>query len=243
MSLVQKRVLRRASAVHALTAEEARQTSLIAPDTPCNIVPNGIDVTALNSQASDADMFPQLADKKVILFLGRLHEKKGLDILVKAISIVRNTHPNLALLIAGDSLDNYGDRVRGFVVDEGIGDITTFTGLLSRKAVADAYAVARVFALPSRSEGFPMAVLEALASGVPVVITPECYFPEVAESGAGVEVEGTAPAFAKAITQLLANDDQRSKMAENARALVSKRFTVGAIAARMTAMYESVMTN
>ena len=242
MALAQKRVLRRASVVHALTVEEARQVALFAPSTPCNIVPNGIDESAFDSMPQDVDLFPSMTGKKVVLFLGRLHEKKGLDILAGAISMVRKTHPDVGLLIAGDSMDGYRDQVEKFVDAAGIGDITVFAGHLEGNAVREALAVARIFALPSRSEGFPMAVLEALAAGVPAVITPECFFPEMAEAEAGIEVEGTVASFTKAINEILANEKALNKMSENARHLVKTSFARNDVAAKMIALYEEICT-
>jgi glycosyltransferase involved in cell wall biosynthesis len=243
MALMQKRVLRRASAVHALTGEEAQHVNRIAPNTPCEVVANGIDDSIYGQPSSIANTHGELSDKKVVLFLGRLHEKKGLDTLAEAVAKVRTRRPDVRLVIAGDSLDDYREKVRGFVDKAGIGEATVFSGHIEGQAKLDALAAADVFVLPSRSEGFPMAVLESLAAGVPAVITPECNFPEMAEAGAGLQVAGTPSAIAGAIDRVLSDDQMQKSMGESGMTLVKERFTWDSVATKMHAIYEDVSSN
>ncbi|MBZ0277572.1 MAG: glycosyltransferase, partial [Anaerolineae bacterium] len=111
------------------------------------------------------------------------------------------------------------------------------TGYLGGEERLAAFAAADVFALPAVGEGLPMVVLEALAAGVPALVSPGCYLPEVAESGAGLEVEAEVEPLAAALRVLLLDADQRQRMSAAARELVATRFTWDSVAAQLEAVY------
>ena len=118
-----------------------------------------------------------MGDDPFVLFVGRLHEQKGVDLLLAAFEIVARRHPTVRLVIAGPDYGVTLPPLHPRVVRVG-----PVYGRDKPAALADA----TVFCLPSRHEGFSLAVLEALACGLPVVISTECHFPEVAAAGAGV---------------------------------------------------------
>jgi poly(glycerol-phosphate) alpha-glucosyltransferase len=111
------------------------------------------------------------------------------------------------------------------------------TGYLDPHERLAALAAADVFALPATGEGLSMAALEALAAGLPVILSPGCNLPEVEPAGAGLEVPPEAAPLAAALERLLTDTELRLKMGEAARALVESRFTWPQVAARMDQVY------
>ena len=123
----------------------------------------------------------------------------------------------------------------------GVIDRTIFTGMLTGKDKLAALSSADIFVLPSYSEGFSIAVLEAMAARLPVVISEGCNFPEVSEHDAGFVVEANEKPVAEAISALLSNSDLRARMGENGRKLVSERYTWQAAASKIADLYRTLV--
>ncbi|NDJ76123.1 MAG: glycosyltransferase [Chloroflexi bacterium] len=243
-----RRLLVRFDGVIALTANEAADARAIwsgcgvpLADEQIGLVPNGVhldDFAAL----PDGDPFRaqwQLGEGPVVLFLGRLHQRKGLHLLIPAFAQVVSHAPDARLLIVGPDegmLATLQVQVREFELAERV----VFTGLLTGDDKLAALAVADVFALPAVGEGFSMAVLEALACGLPVLLTPGCNFPEVVEAGVGVVVERTVDALRDALVPLLTDADRRARMGRLARGLVAARYTWPQVVAQMDATYTAI---
>ncbi len=169
-----------------------------------------------------------------MLFLGRVHYKKGLDVLCRAWACTRR-NPQDHLVIAGPDCE--GTRAR-LVAGSGI----TFTGLLGAELRWSALAAAHVFVLPSYSEGFSVAVLEALAAGVPVIASEACNLPEVAERACGWVVQPTVRSVAAALAEALgATPADRALLGANGRALVEQRYAWPKVAAQMASVYDWVL--
>lgn len=120
-------------------------------------------------------------------------------------------------------------------------DQIVLTGLLTGEDRLAAYAAADLFALPAIGEGFSVAVLEAMASGLPVVLTPGCHFPEVEPAGAGLVVEREAGALAAGLRSLLVDPARRRRMGASARELVGREYTWSRIVDRLDAVYRLVL--
>ena len=144
--------------------------------------------------------FPQLADTRNLLFLGRLHEKKGVDLLLRAFAAVRARQPealrNVRLLMAGPADDDYGQAMQKLARELRLDDVTVWTGMVGGELKWGAFRVADAFILPSHQENFGIAVAEALACGVPTLISRQVnIWREIEQSGAGLcdsdDVAGT----------------------------------------------------
>lgn len=243
--VVARRVLPAFDGVVALTADEAREVhaywrrfEVPLGDGRVHVVANGVDLDACARRPSRSAARARwgLGDGPVVLFLGRLHPRKGVDLLVEAFAAVAETHPAARLLIAGPDEGAQGDVERA-VRAHRMADRVVLTGLLEGDDRWTAFAAADLFALPAVGEGFSMAVLEALACGVPVLITEECHFPEVATSGAGLVLDREAPAWTSALVQLLADPSRRAAMRDQAAALAQTSYGWPHIAAEMRAAY------
>jgi len=239
-------LLSRFDAVIALTRDEAADARVLwarqGIDIPIHIVPNGVhlDEFAALPPRDAARARWGLGAGPVVLFLGRLHARKGLQLLLPAFAGALQHVPEARLLIAGPD-EGMLAALQAQARDLALGERVIFTGLLTGSARLEALAAADLFALPAEGEGFSMAVLEALACGLPVLLTPGCHFPEAAEAGAGVVVPREVGALREALIALLADPDRRAAMSQQARALIAARYTWPQIVAQLEAAYASVI--
>jgi glycosyltransferase involved in cell wall biosynthesis len=239
-ALVEGPNLRRASCLHALTRPEVEHVRALAPRTPVCLVSNGVDLAALDDLPDRAAIeaeYPELAGKFLLLFLSRLHAKKGLDLLAEALAALRQDHPDVHLLLAGvddGALAPFRDRM----ASEGMADRFTYLGHVSGERACRAWGAADAFILPSYSEGFSMAVLEALACRLPVVITTACHFPELAAAEAGIVVESTVAGVTAGLRDLLGRSpDERADLGLRGRELVETRYTWDRQTQRLAEVY------
>lgn len=236
----QNRDFRQAACFHVFTQRELEGIRSYGLRVPVAVVPYGIDLAALDARPGPsalAEKLPQTAGKAVCLYLSRLHRKKGLEHLVQAWRQLAGDFPAWHLVIAGP---DYGMDVplRRMIAADGLQGSITVTGPLSPPDKLAALAAASAFVLPSFSEGFSMAVLEALACRLPVLITPGCNFPDVAAQAAGVEVAPHAAATAAGLRHLLAlTPAERRAMGQRGRALVEASYTWDAVLGKMHALY------
>ena len=146
------------------------------------------------------DIYPELRGKRILLFLSRIHEKKGCDLLIEAFARIASKYPDARLVIAGPGDDATIAALKGEVHALGIESQVVWTGMLSGALKWAALRAAEVFVLPSHQENFGIAVVEAMASGTPVIITDRVnIWREVAESGAGIVVNDTKESVAEGI--------------------------------------------
>lgn len=235
-------VLRGARALQALNRSEAANIEALRLGPPVVVLPNGIDpAEAAAREPAKAeiflDRFPAARGKTVILFLHRVDPKKGLDILARAYGRLRGRFPQTHLVVAGSATGDYEATARGFFEAAGCADAVTFTGLLEGDEKRGALAAASVFVTPSYSEGFSMSVLEAMAAGLPCVLTEGCNFPEAGAAGAArIVPTGDVGAFAAALENLLDDPAAMRTMGQLARELVSAEYTWPTVAAHYQTM-------
>jgi len=243
-ALIQRRILNGAAAIQAITQEEVKHIRAFGVDSPIFTIPNGIDseeFSELPPREELEKLYPELQGKKVVLFLGRIHPIKGLDLLARAFGQVARERKDVHLLIVGPDERGYRDKIERLFVSEGVIEKVTFTGMLTGKEKLAALSRADIFVLPSYSEGFSMAILEALACGLPVIITRQCHFPEVAEARAGIVIDPDSAQLAEAIVELMDDPKLREEMGNNGRRLVMERFTWDKVADRMIELYQRVL--
>lgn len=172
--------------------------------------------------------FPELRDKRILLFLGRIHPIKGCDLLIEAFSQVSDKDPSMHLVIAGPDEVKWQAKLRRDSRKKGIEDRITWTGMLIGDSKWGALHASEVFVLPSRQESFGIAMVEALACGVPALLSNKVNIWQAIEAGragfiANDDVDG--------IKQLLERwivlpDDERDMMKKRAKELFIKRFEI-----------------
>ncbi len=239
-ALVEGKNLRRASCLHALSRPEISHLRALAPKARVCLVPNGVDLSPFENLPPRAELeatYPELAGKFVVLFFGRLHRKKGLDLLASATAALAADHPELHLLIAGND-DGALSPFRQQLDAAGLSNRVTVVGHVAGEAARRVWSAADAFALPSYSEGFSMAILEALAASKPVLATTACHFGELADRGAGLVVEPTSEGVTNGLRQLLDTaPSERSAMARRGRILVESEYTWTRQGERLAAVY------
>jgi glycosyltransferase involved in cell wall biosynthesis len=239
-AVVERKNLRRAACLHALSRPEIGHLRAFAPRTPVCLVPNGVDLCPFDRLPARAELeaeHPELVGKFVLLFFGRLHVKKGLDLLAKALGALGRDRPDLHILLAGND-DGALTPFRADVEAVGMTDRVTYLGHLAGGGASKAWGAADAFILPSYSEGFSMAILEALAARLPVVVTTSCHFPELARADGGIVVEPDEAGVTAGLRGLLERSDRdRGEMAARGRSLVEAHYTWARQAEQLASIY------
>jgi glycosyltransferase involved in cell wall biosynthesis len=193
--------------------------------TPGIVEPNGLDLgefAALPPEGAFRGRHPELRGRAMILFLGRIHPKKGLDLLIPALARLGK---EARLVIAGPDQQGYRTVVEGMIRREGVGDRVIFTGMLHGMERVAALRDADLFVLPSYQENFGIAVAEALAAGTPVVISDQVNIHrEIAAAGVGQVVETNVAPLAAAIEAWLGDEKRRRSAGERGRDFVRERY-------------------
>lgn len=246
MQLIESRTLKRAARIHALTAEENRNIKALDSTLKTFVLPNGIKLKEFDSLPSAQDFtdrFPQTKGKTIVLFLGRIDPKKGLDLLVEAFAAATNytQSRDACLVIAGPDLVNYRSEIETLCAEREITDKVIWTGMLNGKLKLAALAACDIFALPSRSEGFSVAILEAMAAGCAVIMSDACNFPEAAR--AAVVIKVNVGELTDALKHLL-DDTQQQRQAIGRRGaeLIRADYDWSSIAKRLEQIYQDVVT-
>ena len=182
--------------------------------------------------------YPEIGDKRIILFFGRVNFKKGLDILAKAFGAVARRCQDVHLVIAGPDNEGWGARVRTWLGEEGVLGRTTFTGMLLGPDKLAVLRDASMFVLPSYTENFGLAVIEAMAAGLPIIISDKVnIWREVESAGAGTVIPCEAEKLTEAILELLDKPELAGQMGQKGQALVRDEFQWPDIAVRLQETY------
>lgn len=240
LMLVYKRILNRAAFLHALNRDEAKLIEPLRLRCPVEVIPNGIFIEEIQPPPEEGRFrarYPQIGDRPFVLFLSRLHYKKGLDILAQAFGMVVQALPDAHLVVAGPD-DGAKDAFEQQVAKLGIGERVHLVGPLYGSEKYEALRDADCFCLPSRQEGFSVAILEALACGTAVVITENCHFPEVAEAGAGLVVPFDNQILMESILKILSEPQLAQGMGDAGYRLVCETYTWGKIALKLNNFYK-----
>lgn len=227
LALIERQILRRATMLIALTDREVESYRLLGVKAPCRVVPNGVDlpvpVPEARLQAQARWGLPATAP--VVLFLGRLHPLKGTRLLVQAIAAARPALPEVRLVMAGPDEGGELAVLRRLAANLGLQDAVLFPGVVRGEDKHLLLGRADVFCLPSAAEGFSVAVLEALAAGTPVLLTPGCGFPEAQAAGAGRIVDPATGPLAQALLEMLSDARGLQAMGRAGRGLVERRYS------------------
>jgi phenylacetate-CoA ligase len=225
-----RHTLLRSDAVLALSASWADYLRQCAPGVRVSILPNTV---ALPPVSDARDVAPGC-----ILFVGRLEAAKGVDDLLGAVAKLSPRYPALQLVLAGSGdVAAYTARARQLK----IADRVLLPGWIDGAQRADALRRAAIFCLPSHAEGLPLALLEAMAAGKPVVASAVGAIPEALAPDAGELVPpGNVDALAAALARLLDDPPAAAAMGARARAVVAARYDSALVGARLAALYRQL---
>jgi glycosyltransferase involved in cell wall biosynthesis len=233
-------MLRTAAGIHFKTEEERRLASDLRLAERQFVVPNGIDWMSFQGYP-DGESFRERYlgghEGPVILNVGRFSHKKGLDTLIKAFARADGEHSGAVLVLVGPDDEGLKPQLKRIAADIGVYDKVVFTGMLRGEELRAALSAATIWALPSKTENFGNAVIEAMAAGVPVVVSPAVNLArEIEDAGAGLVCPRTSDAFATAIASLLASESRRTLLSARAREF-ARAYDWNSVAERLVEMY------
>lgn len=241
----ERRNLNLASAIQFTSLDELSRTRHMNIRALPVVVPVGIEKTdflKLPSKGNFRNKYRFLNGMKIILFLSRIHYKKGLEILLDAYKKVLDQNNNAFLVIAGPDNEGYKAVLEKKIDTLHLNDKVLFTGLVGGLDKMEIFVDADVFCLPSFQENFGIAVAEAMAVGLPVVISDQVNIhSEISQANAGIVTRCDANEVANGILKILTNDTLRAEMGQNARKLVFDKFSWDKIADEMITQYQRII--
>ncbi len=241
-ALYERDCLERAACLQVNSEAELRSARAFGLKNPVCIIPNGIDVPVSAPVEPPPWAGRMEAGRKVLLYLGRIHPKKGLvnllngwaDFLRGQSSAAQEWH----LVIAGWDQGGHENELRTQAEELGITDSICFVGPQHGGSKTAAFHHADAFVLPSFSEGLPMAVLEGWSHGKPVLMTPECNLPDGYTTGAAVRITTDQVGVAAGLHQLSRmSASDREDMGQRGRRLVGDHYTWSIVAQQMREVY------
>jgi glycosyltransferase involved in cell wall biosynthesis len=243
--LIQNKALKNAAGIVALTEAEKQEVLDYQKVNPKKIIviPNTIEKTLAASPKEVRfvkDKFGLNDDFKKILFLSRIHKKKGLDLLVKAFALVlKEIKEPIKLIIAGPD-EHYQEELQEIINQLGINEQIIFTGSVSGGVKKAIFEASDMFCLTSYSEGFPMAVLEAIEANLPVVVSNQTRIDEMIKKyKAGKVVELDILDIKNAIIDILTNSKSAKIMNSNAQKMLEKEYVPKKIFSEMLKLYKN----
>lgn len=237
-ALAERANVRGAACLHALTMSEAASYRRFGGRGPIAVIPNGVRVPLALSPEKFLGAFPALQGKRILLFLSRLHPKKGLDLLVPAWAALAKRWPEAHLVVAGPDFEGTRAAIEGMVAEHGLTGSVLFTGMLDEPMKWSALAAAECFVLPSRSEGLSMSALEAMGAGVPVIVTKPCNMPEVPTIGAGWEIELTVEELIGTLSAMLGQSQAMNReIGIRGQNRIAERYGWDTVARQMAQVY------
>jgi glycosyltransferase involved in cell wall biosynthesis len=243
--LAHRRMLNRADFIHVLNNDELERAQALNLRSPFQIIPNGASIEEFDALPNPGEFrktFPVVGEDPFLLYLGRLHPLKGLDLLTDAFDILSTEFPDLHLVVVGPDA-GAEPALRQQVGRLGLANRVHIVGPQYGHNKHAALRDAMCFCLASHHEAFSIAITEALACRLPVVVTRQCNFPEIAEVGAGDVVDLDAGQIAGALRRIATDPDLRHRMGKAGRALVESRFTWQRVAQRSIEAYEQAIAS
>jgi glycosyltransferase involved in cell wall biosynthesis len=235
--LFQDEVLRTARCLHATASEEADEIRSLGYDRPIAVIPWGVDMPD-GERADRPSASPMADDRRVLLFLGRLHPTKGLEMLLRAWACVFRRVPSWRLVLAGYDEGHYRARLAALAGELGLGDSLSFTGPVDGDDRERLLTGAQLLVLPSPSENFGFVVPEALARGVPVIATEGAPWSSLNTEGCGWWIPvGDEPLAATLADALGRPPDALRAMGERGRRFARAHFTWQKVTASMLELY------
>jgi len=238
-----RRNLQGATALHFTSQIEADLVKPLGLRPPSIVEPNGVhleEFQSLPERGAFRAAYPEIGDGPYIIFLGRLHPKKGLDLLIDAFSRMNNRHARL--VIVGPSTDDYQARLQDLADSKAVGGRVHFIGMLRGAQRISAMVDAELFCLPSHQENFGIAVVESLGAGTPVVISDQVnIFREIANARVGGVVPLDVVALSQELDRWLDDPTLREYAIQHCRAFVAEHYDWNSLSARWVQHYNRLI--
>jgi len=244
--LFQKRILINTELVQINNADEQEDLKrFLGFEHPnVKIIPNGMnleDFSKLPAKGIFRDKFQIPDDKKIVLFMSRINLKKGLDLLLPAFKKVASQRSDCLLVLAGSD-DGYLTETQRFIKEKSLEKSMKLVGMLIGNDKLAALSDTDIFVLPSHSEGFSIATLEALISGVPSLLSDRVGFGEaIRETNAAHLVALTQESITEGLIQMLDDEDYCKTLSKNGINLVNNRYDIKIVAKQLYMEFEKIM--
>ena len=209
------------------------------------IISEGINVddyVNVPNTGSFETKFPQVKGKFRLLFLGRFHPKKGLDLLLDAFQLIYERFPDMHLVLAGSGDDEYIEQIRNRIDSMSLTEYITITGRISEELKSAVLVESDAFILPSYGENFGLAVVEAMASNLPVIITNRVGISDIILQGdAGIVTSCDVPELVNAVVKLVEDLDFRTQMSGKALKLAKAEFDIEVMGNNMSTIFTDIV--
>jgi glycosyltransferase involved in cell wall biosynthesis len=236
MALWERRTVEGAKYVHFTTEAELQSSQPWAKDGQSVVIPYHVEEDEMAGEHREPPR------QHVILFLSRVDPKKGLEALIRAVSVLAKSRNDFVFVIAGDGEKSYMERIRRLVASQGLAERTVFTGLVSGGKKATLLRGATVFVLPSYQENFGIAVAEAMRAGVPVIISDRVNLAsDVADAGAGLVVSLRGEELVRALERVLDDSCGRLEMGRNACSLAKSKYSWQVVVPQFIDLYHRAL--
>jgi glycosyltransferase involved in cell wall biosynthesis len=241
IQLFQRRGIEVADVIHSTADSEKENLMQLGWNANITVIPNCVQVEKIELKTS-------WTRTKEILFLSRVHVKKGINFLIEAVARLKDEYeaglkefPISRCIVAGEGDEAYVNELRDMAAQRGVGDIVDFVGGVYGETKWKLFRKADVFVLPTHSENFGIVVAEALASGTPVITTKGTPWQELKERHCGWWTEvGSEATFAALKEFLQCSEIELEKMGHNGRHLIEEKYSTKKIAADMVGLYRKI---
>lgn len=235
-------LLRDAAAVHFTSEHEQREAASLGIAMRSHVLPLGVEPVPPGTSAALLDREPGLAGRRILLYLSRLDPKKNLEALLDALPQVVGVHPEVCLLVCGDGTPDYVKSVQARARDRGVDGHVVWAGHVRGAEKAAAFSLAEIYVLPSWSENFGIAPVEALWAGLPSILGRGVAVAEAIEAaGAGLAIDPDADGLAAALLSVLGDEPWRRRARQRSVELARERYSVEAMGAGLREMYSGLM--
>ncbi|NEP53788.1 MAG: glycosyltransferase [Moorea sp. SIO3C2] len=244
LNVIERANLKNSQALHLTSWQEQQEVSSLNLNVPTFVLPHGISIppTIPDARQRLREHFKLPANEPIILFLSRLHRKKGLDYLIPALS--KLTDHRFTFVLAGSGSPEYESEIKSLLETSNICERTHIAGFVQGEIKDLLIQGSDLFALTSHSENFGVAVLEALAVGLPVLVTPGVALASVVEKHQlGYVRDLDVKAIASGIENYLTNPQQAKEMGTRARQLIFEQYTWDSIAKKLIQVYKAIIQN
>lgn len=247
LKLLGNNLIRNACCMHAVSESEIEGFRLAGYEGPVFVVPTGItpkEFEELPDPAEADEKWPMIRGRRVVLFLSRLSPEKGLDALISSWADIasKDSYSDAMLVLAGPDDRGYRSYIEGLIGNHNLADRIVLTGMVDGKDKLALMSRADIYTLPSYSEGFSNSILENLAAGNPVLITPGCNFPDVAIKGAGLCVPPTTEELTAGLLKLMdMSDKELLAMGAKGKEMVIGNYTWEIAARKLITIYNCIL--
>lgn len=244
-ALYEKYNIQQADLIHATSDQEAEEIQKLKLGKPIAVIPNGVDLPVDGAEANRNHLerlFPELKGKRWILFLSRLHEKKGIEDLLIAWSRLEKHFPDWHLILAGSDFTNHSEKLQELTFQFQLSHRLTFTGPLADIRRSSALQYCEFVVLPSHSENFGLVVAEALAHKKPVITTTGTPWRSLRDKGCGWWIEKTPENLEQTLKEALSLNQQcLHEMGEIGHQLICSEYCWSPIGERMAEVYRWIL--